>query len=290
MPLRSKYLLAGLLLTGCASAGSAPPKAAAAALPGFSPVSGPVVRDGRYTQAPASVVAFVAALPTQSVLLPVSLRQKLLSGQVYLRTLPGTGGRSDYLLADQNGARYSLWLRSFQGREPGTTGYLLQMRMACSAIDAAQAQAEEEDLSAARRACAQAHAEYADTGLRAYRIADGQAPEDVSASLKAPERALGRARLDRYDAQGADPIAVDDSRIDAAPTLRWVVNADPEQPLPAKDERVFQGGYKSHAGFVIWNGDGFEVRDSVPRALWPCPASADAPCPDPQDRYVSGAK
>lgn len=289
MPLRPQFLLAGLLLTGCASAGSAPPRAAASALPGFSPVGGPAIRDGRHTEAPASVVAFVAALPTRSALLPVQLRQKLLSGQVYLRTLPGTDGRSDYLLADQNGARYSLWLRSFQGRRPGTSGYLLQMRMACSAIDAAQAESKE-DLSAARRACAQPHAEYADTGLLAYRIADGQAPVDVTPSLRAPQRTLGRARLDRYDAQGADPIAIDDSRIDAAPTLRWVVAADPEQPLSGKDERVFQGGYKAHAGFLVWNGDGFEVRDSVPRTLWPCPASADGPCPDPQDRYVSAAK
>lgn len=284
----SKILLAATLLSACASADAAPPKAGSAGLAGFSPVSGPVIQNGRYTAAPEAIVAFVASLPTRDVLLPKQLRQRLMSAQVYLRSVAGTGGRTEYLLADKNGARYSLWVRSFEGRRRGTAGYLVQMRMPCASIATAQTESTE-DLAAARRACARPQAEFADSGLRAYIVAAGRTPVDVTASLRAPELSLGRERLDRYRSLGANPIALDDSRAGVVPVLRWVVEADPEQPLSPKDTRSFQGGTKAHAGFVIWSGDRFEVRDSLPRDLWPCPPR-DEGCPDPRDRYVLGKK
>lgn len=288
MPPSSKILLAAALLSACATVGAAAPtsKAGSTGLAGFSPVSGPVIQNGRYTAAPEAIVAFVAALPTRDVLLPKQLRHRLMTAQVYLRSVPGTGDRTEYLLADKNGARYSLWVRSFEGRRRGSAGYLVQMRMPCASVATVQTESTE-DLAAARRACARPQAEFADSGLRAYLVAAGKAPVDVTASLRAPELSLGRERLDRYRALGANPIALDDSRAAVAPTLRWVVEADPERPLPAKDTRGFQGGMKAHAGFVIWNGDRFEVRDSLPRKLWPCPPR-DERCPDPQDRYVLG--
>lgn len=284
----SKLLLAGALLCASAGAGGAPSQAGSAGLAGFSPVSGPVIQNGRYTAAPEAVAAFVAALPTRDVLLPKQLRQRLMGAQVYLSSVPGAGGRSDYLIADKNGARYSLWVRSYESRRRGTTGYLVQMRIPCAELAKAQTESTE-DLAAARRACAKPKAEFADSGLRAYRVVAGRAPVDVTSSLRAPETALGRARLDRYRALGANPVALDDSRAGVVPVLRWVVEADPEQPLPAKDERRFQGGLKAHGGFLIWNGEGFEVRDSVQRAQWPC-AARDEGCPDPSDRYVLGKK
>lgn len=286
MPPSSKILLGAALLSACVTVGAAPSKGGSTGLAGFSPVSGPVIQNGRYTAAPEAIVAFVAALPTRDVLLPKQLRHRLMTGQVYLRSVPGVGDRSEYLLADKNGARYSLWLRSFEGRRRGSAGYLVQMRMPCASVATVQTESTE-DLAAARRACARPQAEFADSGLRAYLVAAGKAPVDVTASLRAPELSLGRERLDRYRAQGANPIALDDSRAAVAPALRWVVEADPEQRLSAKDTRTFQGGMKAHAGFVVWNGDRFEVRDSVPRKLWPCPPR-DESCPDPQDRYVLG--
>lgn len=284
----SKLLLASALLCACFNASGAPKQAGTAGLAGFSPVSGPVIQNGRYTAAPEAIATFVAALPTRDVLLPKQLRQRLMGAQVYLSGVPGQGGRTEYLIADKNGARYSLWLRSYEGRRRGTTGYLVQMRIPCTELAKAQTESTE-DLSAARRACARPKAEFADSGLRAYRVVAGHAPVDLTAGLRAPETSLGRARLDRYRALGANPIALDDSRAGVVPVLRWVVEADPEQRLPAKDERTFQGGMKAHGGFVVWNGDGFEVRDSVQRKQWPC-AARDEGCPDPSDRYVLGKK
>lgn len=287
--MRSKLgLLFGLLLAGCASTSVSAPRNAGERLPGLSGASGLQSDAGRYQPAPAAIAEFLLSLPTRDVLVPRELRQRYLQGKAYVVEVARPQGAADYLVIDQNGPKFGFWLRSFQGSTPGVTGYLLQVRAACSDIVGASFN---EPAVEAQRICGQPRAERVDSGLRAYRIVAGKAPMDVTHTLANPNRTLGGKRLQRYRALGANAVAIDDSRLDRVPALRWVVESDPEQPLPADDERSFEAGGMAHGGFLVWTGDRFVVRDSVPRSLWPCAADDQAHCADPDnDRFVTPGK
>ena len=73
--------------------------------------------------------------------------------------------------------------------------------------------------------------------------------------------------------------------LDKVPVLRWVAEADPEQPLTA-DARSFDHGNALHGGFLRWNQDHFEVSRTVPAGLWPCDDSPLLPCQG--DPFVTG--
>lgn len=196
--------------------------------------------------------------------LPESIRQVLTqlkcnvdaASNVHVVTLPGQGGQQDVMVTDRSGARFHYWIRSFAG-SGGSTGYLVQLQ-GCPTSTA---------------------------GMRAY-VAKGTAPlQDVTASLLAQADLPDAAMMSSYRSKGAGDLFAFIGVLDKVPVLRWVAEADPEQPLAA-DARTFDHGNAVHAGFLRWNQDHFEVARTVPAALWPCDDSPLLPCKG--DPFVSG--
>ncbi|KQQ84896.1 hypothetical protein ASF73_00780 [Xanthomonas sp. Leaf131] len=164
-------------------------------------------------------------------------------------------------------------------------GYLVNVSVSCKAPTDVLT---EEAASALRQRCAQAGTQRLSSGLRAYRIINGQA-EDVTTTIQRPEDALGADLYNRYQTQGGGQLFLDDSRLDQAPVARWMMEFDPEQPLRTEAKRAFDNGRLVHAGFLVWEGDNFKSRDKVPARLWPCPEKRPAECPA-DDRFVTQDK
>ncbi|MEG0183115.1 MAG: hypothetical protein RR704_06640 [Stenotrophomonas sp.] len=178
------------------------------------------------------------------------------ASDVQVFSLPAQGDQQDFMVTDRSGPGFRYWIRSFAG-SGGTTGYLVQLKN-CPGTTA---------------------------GMRAY-IAEGTAPlQDVTASLLAQAGLPDAATLTAYQAKGAGDLFAFTGQLDTVPVLRWVAEADPEQPL-AEDARTFDHGNAVHAGFLRWNQDRFEATQTLPAALWPCDDSPLKPCGD--DPFVSG--
>lgn len=116
-------------------------------------------------------------------------------------------------------------------------------------------------------------------GVAAYRYDGGRPknitrkvfPEDPVARLPAHERA------GVHDEAGvASHARVDLSRLSEVPVMRLYLEYGDGHGLPRSHPRAFSGGYPgervqtAHFGFLVWNGQRFELRQKVPRALWPC--------------------
>jgi hypothetical protein len=178
--------------------------------------------------------------------------------------IPGLGQRPDIMVGG-NGP----WIRSFEGSDPATTIYLLSGSY-CTMPD-------DEELGCGA---------FAD--LRAYAVGPGGATKDVTAQVIPPSPVPARADRGRYlEEHGATGMYRDDSRLALVPVMRAFIELDPDRPLPESDPRSF--GYV-HLGFLAWNGSRFELRDKVPRALWPCewvgPDKAEC-ANDRGDRFVT---
>ena len=285
-------LLSSWLLTGCTSIPAPVAQASIAeSLPGLPSASGPQMEGGEYMPAPEAVSRFLMSLPTQDILVSPAVRQRYLQGKILVKEVPGAGNRN-YIAVDRNESSYGFWIRSFQGATPRLTGYLVQVQGLCTE----QETADPAQVAAVAAQCRYGREKFFDSGMRAYRVVEGQPPEDVTASI-APDPAV-RAQREQYANIGANPIFADDMNLDKLPVFRWVVEADPEQPIPVSDPHTFYNGHRAHAGFVVWNGERFENRKIVPRALWPCEKWLDddgnvLPCPDatPEgDRFVRDGK
>lgn len=123
--------------------------------------------------------------------------------------------------------------------------------------------------------------------MRAYRVKDGALPEDVTNELLPAQPAFTHAERRHYgpyiasslsEARDED-LALDVSKLQYAPTMRWsVVGFDPVTPIPDDDLRRY--GDWAHFGFVVWNGAKFELRQQVTKSLWPCSpvTKGAAPC------------
>ena len=178
--------------------------------------------------------------------------------QVQVLSIPAQDGQQDLMVTDRSGPRFRYWMRSFSG-SGGTTGYLVQLQ-GCPATT---------------------------TGMRAY-IAQGAAPlQDVTASILAQAGLPDAATMTAYQDKGAGDLFAFIGVLDKVPVLRWVAEADPEQPLAA-DARSFDHGNAIHGGFLHWNQDHFEVARAVPAALWPCDDSPLRPCK--ADPFVTGVE
>ena len=178
------------------------------------------------------------------------------AGNVQVLSIPAQGGQQDFMVTDHGGPRFRYWIRSFSG-SGGINGYLVQLQ-GCPASTA---------------------------GMRAY-IAQGTAPlQDVTASLLAQAGLPDAATMTAYQDKGAGDLFAFIGPLDKVPVLRWVAEADPEQPLAA-DARTFDHGNAIHAGFLRWNQDHFEVARNVPATLWPCDDSPLLPCKS--DPFVTG--
>lgn len=290
-----------LILAGCSrddnatsviAAPAEPPSAVVATqqqtapLPGLASLNTRTTPNGHKGPVPKNISNLLLSLPSMDLQVPRPLLQSILKqANAYIVEIPRIAGRSDVRMTLSSHPRfpYFVWARSFQGDTPGTIGYLVQVSVDCGELQHAQADPQ---IASARTACAKPGMERLDSGLRAYRVEAGQAPEDMTANLTRPEATLGTELYQRYQHQGGSTLFLDDSRLDQVPVSRWVMEFDPEQPLATDAARAFDHGAQAHAEFLVWNGDHFESRDTVPTTLWPCPPQAPSLCTD-DDRFVT---
>lgn len=279
---------AGAAVSGPAAPPHATPAAGDSApalrLPGLPAASGPQVDAARLQPLPAEVAAVIAALPTREVLVPADIRQRILAQDAYVLALSQPGGHHAYLAADSNGPSFRYWVRTFRGSAPNVTGYLVQLRVPCSELASASDRSQQ-----AQQQCSVAGTTDADSGLRAYRVVGASAPEDVTGEIAPAILAAVRWTAAAYQDLGTSDVFADASRLAQVPVLRLVAEADPERPLPATAAGAFDHGNQVHAGFVVWDGERFAYRQTVPAAQWPCPTGKPSLCAD-EDRYVTVGK
>lgn len=272
--MRTHSLLLSLSLLASCSSVPAPVAQAtdAAPLPGLPAASGPRVWKGEYIPAPEALSRFLLSLPTQDVLASSALRRRYLQGKVLVQELPAQGDGQDHLIVDKNGPGYGFWIRSFHGAKAGLTGYLVQVRGLCADLRTTTPTGKAIAVAAARQCSKVGATPGFDSGMRAYRVIEGQPPEDVTASIS-PDPAVSKAQRERFAPMGASAVFANVENLDRVPVFRWMVEFDPEQSSTSVDPPVFNGGHNAHAGFIVWNGERFERRVTVPRALWPCRAA-----------------
>lgn len=294
--MRTYFLLVSSLslLAGCASAPAISTETFSEDHP--PGLAYPALDTGRRVPAPEDISRLLLSLPVQDVLASQELRQRYLQGNLWMQEVPAQASSKNYLVIDRNGSEYGFWIRSFQGARPELTGYLVEIRGVCAELHGSDP-AYAEPVAEAKRQCSVRGTGYFDSGMRAYRVTEGQLPEDVTASI-APDPVVAKAQRERYAALTASPIFADDMNLEKLPVFRWIIETDPDQPIPVSDPHTFYNGHRAHAGFVVWNGERFENRKTVPRALWPCEKWLDddgnvLPCPDatPEgDRFVRDGK
>jgi hypothetical protein len=236
---------------------------------------------------PADIEAILLSLPVSSLGLPaVDLPTLLNQSTAFVLEIPRINGRPDRLVSASTLPGAEFWIRSFESENPDVSGYLVQLRIDCRLVTGTSNGIE---LAPARTQCIERKRSGFDSGLRAYRKVKSQPIEDLTGTIDHPDGILGAKVLQQYAKATASPPYPDDSRIDRVPVIRWIVESDPDEPLP-KDGNTYDGGYLAHAGFLLWNGDHFETRATVPAALWPCidttPQNDSWACPK-DDRFVA---
>jgi hypothetical protein len=233
---------------------------------------------------PKDITDFILALPPADFhATPEAWRQLVYQSVGRMLEIPRIPGRPDRRISVVAPVESALWIRTFESEIPGITGYLVQAQIGCSLLHKKPDQPPE---TAAH--CSQYPHNYRssfDSGLRVYLKMADHSIKDVTAQLTPPEQVMGADTLKGYGQRGSgDQPFLDGSRLDTLPVARWIVESDPDNPLP-KDAYTFDGGYLAHAGFLLWNGDHFETRATVPAALWPCPSERPSCLED--DRFVT---
>lgn len=236
---------------------------------------------------PPDIESILVSLPASGLGLPaVDLPKLLNQSRAFVLEIPRINGRPDRLVSASTPLGAEFWLRSFESENPDITGYLVQLRIDCRLLIDMPNGIE---LALARTQCIKKERSGFDSGLRAYRKVKNQSIEDLTGTIDPPEETLGAKALQQYAKATASSPFPDDSRIDRVPVIRWIVGSDPDDPLP-KDRHTFGYGSFAHAGFLIWDGERFETRATVPVALWPCidrtPQNDSWACPT-DDRFVT---
>ena len=215
---------------------------------------------------PKPLAALLLALPDDAILLTRAQRAAIAAKPQLYRAVAGVSARPDFMSASD-----ALWIRSFEGRDPADTVYLVN-----APVDCRDGKADRDDtpepVDLDEGPCKRAW-----FGERVYRMDAGGTAVDVTAAagaIPAP-RALTAAETARYAAHGPYPKR-DESRLDQVPVMRSTLQFDgTDGLLPAGDPlRVGERGF-AHLGFIAWNGRRFVSMPTVPRALWPCRPVAD---------------
>lgn len=276
--MRAYPLLSLLLLAACTGTATVPTKVAIAdprSAMDSPQLMYPKIENPVSMAIPETVSRFLLALPPDDPVGSLRLRKSYLMNDVRVQKLSGQKQDPDYLIVDTEESHNGFWLRSFHGTDPRVTAYLVQIRGRCADLPRDESVAAD---GITAPGCGRGNRTYFDSGMRAYRVVHGHLPEDVTTSI-APDPAVVRLYLDQYAAMGANPIAVADDNLDRLPIFRWVVEFDPEQTSSSTKPPIFDGGHHAHAGFIVWNGERFERRKKVPRALWPCRIARPSECP-----------
>ena len=281
-------VLSGLALPGCSQPSPAPVSdAATVAAPALPPISAstqppPAVASTRLPDCPAGTRTVEdkpngygrvchGAIPTYfaqvMVRIPASKssperEDAWVTQDQDFAVVAGLGRRPDIKVG-----RHSPWIRSFEGSDPATTIYLV------SGADCTEP--DDPDLGCG-----------AFSDLRAYAVTGNGIPKDVTSQVLPPSPLPTQGDRNRYlEDHGATGMFREDSRLALVPVMRAFVELDPDRPLPTSDPRSF--GYV-HLGFLVWNGVRFELRDKVPRSLWPCEEADPGKSACPGDRFVIG--
>lgn len=214
---------------------------------------------------PPHLSALLVSIPEQQLLLPRTWRERQVSQKAWFKAVPGYGLRPDFLAVQGD-----VWVRSFEGADPSTTVYLVSGPFACAdnrGPDAEPVKTVRLPAGSCREGLVQ---------QRVYRVSAGAAPVDITQQALPAEPLLSDADRKRYGADGAR-VQLDAGKLQFGPAVRWYVDVGTtEKPEP----RSYGEWGRLHLGFAVWNGERFEPRDTVPRAVWPCDpvAPGDASC------------
>jgi hypothetical protein len=245
---------------------------------------------------PEDIERLVIGLKTADSGLPLAARRSMLR-RVEMIEVPRADGPPDRYLRmkhEGEGVYFSAIVRTFGGARPEDTVYLLQ---AVSEVDTCAALKPllgaddrvgrkfctfDEDLGAAR---IQTGADVR-FGFVAYRLDARGRAHDVTRRVMPEDPVLNLPDGEVYDVHDetdSHPGAwVDMSRWSEVPVLRLYVELGDGGGLPRDHPRAFSAGYPgpvhtAHFGFLVWNGERFDLRGTVPRALWPCTYDGSAP-------------
>lgn len=215
---------------------------------------------------PAHLAAVLVAIPEAQIHLPRAWRERELSQRAWFKAVPGDGQRPDFLAVQDK-----LWVRSFEGADPNTTVYLVSAPFECvdgRLLDAGAAEPVRVPAGSCRKAFVQE---------RVYRVTGNAAPVDITAEVMPARPVLGEAEKKRYAGRGGQ-LTLDHSKLQYGPAMRWYVRFD--QGSASSEPRSFGEWNRVHQGFVVWTGQRFETRDTLPRSQWPCDpvAPGDATC------------
>jgi len=230
---------------------------------GSSPA--PILRDA-YCRGPAPehMARALLAIPSEALAESPDTRLADLRSAFYLAA-PGLGRRSDFTVVAG-----AVTVRSFESPDPRKTVYLV-WPVRC-------------DASGASMDCRSGK------GRKAYRLSADGVVHDVSAQVLPHDPPLSAEDRKRQQSHGGSELFLFDDKLPYAPTMRWLMEFDPDQPLAASDPRRVVA--YAHFGFVRWTGERFERVERVTRAQWPCrqarsgePACSDYP-DDGEDRFL----
>ncbi|MGG6342298.1 hypothetical protein ACQ5SA_03505 [Stenotrophomonas indicatrix] len=227
---------------------------------------------------PPHLAALLVALPEQDIHLPRSWREREVRQKAWFKAVAGMGQRPDFIarLGD-------IWVRSFEGADASTTTYLVSAPFDC-ADGALPNENTAEPVRLAAGDCGLAYVRQ-----RVYQVGSDGVPQDITATAMPAAPSIAEADRARHRAREGK-VSLDHSKLQYGPAMRWFVQY-PESPQKT-GPHSFSDWNREHLAFVVWNGTGFELRDTVARAQWPCDpvAPGDKACggfPDSgPDAYV----
>lgn len=239
-------------------------------------------------RAPDDIERLLLGLKTADSGLPLAARRGMLQRAEVIEVPRADGAPDRYLRLkhEVDGLYFSATVRTLAGARPQDTVYLLQTGSeidGCVGLKALLGP----DERVGRKFCVfdeeqgfariQAGA-VPRFGFTAYRL-DGRRVHDVTRRVLPDDpllRAPDRASYAVHDETGAHAgVSVDMSRLSEVSVLRLYVELGDGGGLPRNHPRAFSAGYPgdvqiAHFGFLVWNGQRFDLRNTVPRALWPC--------------------
>jgi|GEM_PF-1729693 len=239
-------------------------------------------------RAPEDIERLLLGLKTADSGLPLAARRGMLQ-RAEILVVPNEDGPPDRYLRlkhEADGLYFSATVRTLAAVRPQDTVYLLQTGSeidGCVGLKALLVPGErvgsrfcvfDEEQGAARIQAGAAPR----FGFTAYRL-DGERVQDVTRRVLPDDpllRASDRASYAVHDETGAHPgVSVDMSRLPEVTVLRLYVELGDGGGLPRDHPRAFSAGYPgdvhiAHFGFLVWNGQRFDLRNTVPRELWPC--------------------
>lgn len=214
---------------------------------------------------PAHLANVLKAIPEQQLLLPRAARERQLSQKAWFKAVPGYGQRPDFL-AVQNG----MWVRSFEGADPATTVYLVSGPFTC--VDGRHP----ENIGGKTMRLSTGSCREALVQQRVYQVTAGAVPQDITAQVMPAQPLVSDADRKRYGVEVAS-VQLDAGKLQFGPALRWYADVSAEGKA---EPRTYGEWGRLHLGFLVWNGERFETRDTLPRSLWTCDpvAPGDVAC------------